>query len=451
MQRALSFDQTPSLTVPLRFLMTAPAFALLAALLLLWQGEAALASRWAPGTLALTHLLTLGFLTMCMVGVLLQILPVVLGIGILHADRMSSAVHVLLTAGTAMLSTGFVSAFPILFQFALPPLLAAFGLLLIVGLRGVWRGAAKGALNKRPGGGMPVLNAIRFALLALVVTLALGTSAATVLGWNLDLPLILLTDLHATWGLLGWVFLLTAGVAYQVVPMFLSTKPFPPLFTRWLAGTLLVLLLVWSVASSVAGTVHGNLMQTLPALGIAVLVAAFSLYTLWQVARKKRAQTEAPVRFWLAALCSLAASALLWIVQRLWPASLAGFEPTLLLGVLFIAGFAVSVVNGMLYKIVPFLAWYHLQHGGVKAPNVRRFLPDSRATLQFKLHLGSLALLLAATLWPAWLARPAALVFGVSMLMLWINLWRTLALYRETASSASVATATTTPRHARMA
>jgi len=56
MQRALSFDSTPSFSAPLRFLMTAPAFGLAAALYLLWQGEAALASRWSPTTLALTHL-----------------------------------------------------------------------------------------------------------------------------------------------------------------------------------------------------------------------------------------------------------------------------------------------------------------------------------------------------------------------------------------------------------
>jgi hypothetical protein len=33
----------------------------------------------------------------------------------------------------------------------------------------------------------------------------------------------------------------------------------------------------------------------------------------------------------------------------------------LLLGILLIFGFAVAVINGMLYKIVPFLAWFHLQ------------------------------------------------------------------------------------------
>ena len=33
----------------------------------------------------------------------------------------------------------------------------------------------------------------------------------------------------------------------------------------------------------------------------------------------------------------------------------------MLLGVLMIVGFAMSVINGMLYKIVPFLVWFHLQ------------------------------------------------------------------------------------------
>jgi hypothetical protein len=59
MQRALSLDDTPALSVPLRFLLAAPWFGAAAGALLLWQGSAALATRWVPGTVALTHLMTL--------------------------------------------------------------------------------------------------------------------------------------------------------------------------------------------------------------------------------------------------------------------------------------------------------------------------------------------------------------------------------------------------------
>ena len=66
----LSLDQAPPFSVPLRFFVTAPLFAIAAALVLLWYGPAALDSRWTPAVLAITHLMTLGFVVMVMSGAL---------------------------------------------------------------------------------------------------------------------------------------------------------------------------------------------------------------------------------------------------------------------------------------------------------------------------------------------------------------------------------------------
>ena len=47
---------------------------------------------------------------------------------------------------------------------------------------------------------------------------------------------------------------------------------------------------------------------------------------------------------------------------------------------LLIAGFAFSAVSGMLYKIVPFLTWYHLQDlrnvSGRKPPTINQIIPE---------------------------------------------------------------------------
>lgn len=436
MQRALSFDHTPSLAVPLRFFFTAPVFALAAGLFLLWQGEAAFVSRWAPPTLALTHLLTLGFMAMCMIGSLLQILPVVAGVGITAPRLVGGGVHALLTAGTLLLCCGFVTGIALLLQLAVPLLGLAFALLLFVGVHQVWRGLLRGAIRRPPA--QPVLGAIRLALIALMVTVMLGIAAASAFGWRQSVPL-LLTDLHASWGLIGWIFLLTAGVAYQVVPMFQQTPSYPPLVTRWLAGLVLGLLALWSGARVIEAKVLGMV----PGLALAALAAAFALYTMWQIGRKKllgkpgqvRSPTEAPTLFWLLALSSLAASVLVWLLLQAWPSTarpLAGAcDSNLLVGVLFLAGFAVPVVNGMLYKIVPFLTWYHLQSNCIKAPNVRQFLPNAQAIWQFRVHVIALALLSAAALWPSVLARTAGAAFALSMLLLCVNLWRTLLFFRS--------------------
>src|SRR5690606_26068836 len=118
--------------------LTAPVFAIAAAVLLLWQGPAALVSRWSPATLALTHLMTLGFLALSMIGSLLQILPVVAGIEVPKPALAARAIHLLLTIGTLALSAAFLWQETLLFQVALASLAPGFGWLLIacwLGLR----------------------------------------------------------------------------------------------------------------------------------------------------------------------------------------------------------------------------------------------------------------------------------------------------------------------------
>ena len=97
--------------------------------------------------------------------------------------------------------------------------------------------------------------------------------------------------------------------------------------------------------------------------------------------------------------------------------------------VLIIVGFGVSAINGMLYKIVPFLVWLHLQGGGGRGrlTNMKEIIPDERARRQWWLHCAGLCLLLGAVWRPAWFAHAGALAFGLSCLLLWLNL---LAAYR---------------------
>ena len=99
----LSLDQAPPIGVPLRFFLTAPLFALAAALLLIWQGPDLLDSRWNPALLGATHLLTLGYMGLIMIGALLQILPVVAGTPMQHPALVASIVHTLGTVGIGLL------------------------------------------------------------------------------------------------------------------------------------------------------------------------------------------------------------------------------------------------------------------------------------------------------------------------------------------------------------
>src|SRR5690606_10918940 len=72
----LTLSQAPAPARPLRWLLSAPLWGVLAGAWLLWHGEATLLGRWSLQTVALVHLFTLGVLGNAMLGSLVQFLPV---------------------------------------------------------------------------------------------------------------------------------------------------------------------------------------------------------------------------------------------------------------------------------------------------------------------------------------------------------------------------------------
>ena len=126
-----------------------------------------------------------------------------------------------------------------------------------------------------------------------------------------------------------------------------------------------------------------------------------------------------------AAPCCLSlAFALSWIVFAVVPALGNDARAPVWLGVLALPGVFLSVITGMLYKIMPFLNWLHLQQGGgmgMALPNMKQMIPERALRGQMWLHFTALGLLLATVPLPA-LALPAGLAFAASCLWLEWNL-----------------------------
>lgn len=424
---ALSLDQAPPILVPLRFFLSAPLFGMLAALILLGAGPAAWGTRWSPAMLAATHLMTLGFMTMVMMGALMQMLPVLAGVPVPHARRVSGALHFLLSAGTLLLAGGLLYVRNDALRLSLPPLLLAFGVFL--GVMGLCLG------RTRVRG--PTVGGMRLAVAALAVAVILGMLLGAQRGWGLNILGRRFTDLHVAWGLLGWAGLLVVGVAYQVIPMFQMTPEFPRRLTRWLAPALFAALAVWSL--SVFFTLRLTLPPFIPPLLATLPVLGYTLFAvviLRLQQRRRRRLPDVTVLFWRIASLSIVTAAALWCAGPLWPAAYAGHR-ALLWGVLIIVGFGVSAINGMLYKIVPFLVWLHLQSGGGRGrlTNMKEIIPDERARRQWWLHCAGLCLLIAAAWYPSWFAHAGALAFGLSCLLLWLNLLSAYRMYRRLLTS----------------
>jgi len=169
-------------------------------------------------------------------------------------------------------------------------------------------------------------------------------------------------------------------------------------------------------------------------------LALFAVITLWlQNKRKKKSGSEVTLWFWQCAMLSLLAAIAVWVAALIFPALNQNQAYPLLLGVLVIHGFLISAVNGMLYKILPFLTWLHLSIKVTEyklsrrlIPNIKKLLPDNRPHIQFWMHLLMLLLMIAAIVQPDWFLLLAGILFAASNVLLWVNLMAVVKMYKET-------------------
>lgn len=425
----LSLEQTPPITVPLRFFLTAPLFALAAVLLALWLGPEAMSSRWQPGVLAFTHLFTLGYLSMVMFGAMLQMLPVLVGVQLRRPLIVARVIHGLLVVGTLLLVTAFLLNTVIWFVGAgLVLALAIGGFVVVVGLA-LWRA---GSVHE-------TVVAMRLALLALAITLILGLWLVLT---HLDSSLgsrMLLVDLHLGWGLLGWMGLLVVGVAYQVVPMFQITAEYHPQLRRWLPWVAVILLATWSLLFSQAVE-----LAWLLALGLAMVFVVFALVTLRLQRRRLRRLPDVTVDFWYLGLACLLAAAGLWLLQQFSPGLLSPHLFQFWWWLLVVVGVGVSLISGMLYKIVPFLVWLHLNNRMQQAgqwqgdlPTMRQLITGRQARRHLYLHAAAVISLLSGMQW-AWMFYPAFMLLFAAFAVQWWNLFSAMRLYRQVLHKAGI-------------
>jgi len=423
MQPTLSFEQAPPISVPYRFFLTAPLFGAVAGLILAWLGPAALESRWSPGALAMTHLIVVDFMLQAMCGSLLQFVAVVAGANIWRPRLVAAVVHPLITAGAVFLATAFLLEQQLLFLLAALTFATALGLFLTV---------MAIALLRTPARGMSIY-VLRLAVFGLLVTVVLGVILAGTLGMQESLQsvwsLLTLINVHVAWGLGGWALMLVIGVSYLVVPMFQLTPAYPVWLTRLVPAGLFLVLCLWSLQLLPTGAAQA--WQSGVVLAGMLLAGLFAVATLWLQSRRRRRQADVTFVFWRGAMLALLGLAASWLLFEALPQLGGHARAPLWLGVLALPGVFLSVIMGMLYKIMPFLNWLHLQRQGGTAlppPNMKQMIPERAMRAQMRLHFAALVLLLAAVLWPA-LALPAGLAFSASCLWLEWNLIGAARLY----------------------
>jgi hypothetical protein len=304
--------------------------------------ELAAGAFMAPRVAAVTHLFTLGWLTTTILGAAYQFIPVALGVGMawpilvwatlaLHVPGVSLMVAGLATGDTTLLLPGAG--------------LVTLGLLLFTA--NLFR-----TLGRAPRGGL-IRRALAVAGAFLIVAVLLGITLSGNLRWGyLGEHRLLALTLHLHVALLGWVLLVVVGVSQRLVPMFLLSHGAPEWPGLW-AYRLVTGGLVLALLLHHAGGAWLGLAALVCGAGVSLYLAQLVLFFL----HRRRRDLDPGMTLVAVGGVGLAGGLLLAPVALTRGAADPGGAEAYGAAVI-VAGFT-PFVAGHLYRIVPFLAWFH--------------------------------------------------------------------------------------------
>jgi hypothetical protein len=360
-------------------------YLLAGALGLLWVApELAAGAYLSPHVAGVTHLFTLGWLTMTVFGALCQLLPVALGTPV-RSTRLAHAGFWAFAPGVGLFAAGVATNNVLLHHAGI--LLVAGGILLVLANVG---GALPRARTRDV-----IWAAIALALGFLASTLVLGI----VLLHNLHTGFIggarvrvLATHLHVA--IVGWLLVMIVGVSHRLLPMFLLSHGAD---TSWTRRALALL------ASGVVVLGTGLTLQQPVATWAGALLLLGGLGCFFRQAygfyrARVRKKLDVGMRFVATALAFLAASAILGVAVLASGAS----HPRLATAYVItgLLGGIVLYVIGFFYKIVPLLAWtarFRGRMGKEPVPTVAQLYSARLGYVQLGLMGGGVAILSAGT------------------------------------------------------
>ncbi len=337
-------SRRPSTLLPLRYFVAAAVAYIGAAAGVAWLAPELSGHYYHPRILALTHVLTLGWITMTIMGASYQLVPVALERPV-WSERLARWQFVIFVIG----GLGMVSHFFI----------------------GEWSGLVWGAGVVGLACGLHVLNVVlsirdvsRWHFTARLVVTALAGLVLTVLfGFALGvdkvwkfMPPTLFPSLHAHvhLALLGWVAPMIIGVGARVYPMFLLARE-PD---GWPEGAQFFGIVV-GVPAVVTGLMLNVFVVTVAgALAVSAAIVGHLVWLVDMARARKRPELDWGLRFVLTAAAFLPPAVVMGLGFAL--DVVEGPRLGLAYAVLVIGGWVSLTIVGMTLKIVPFLVWYRV-------------------------------------------------------------------------------------------
>ncbi|QOY51539.1 hypothetical protein [Candidatus Sulfurimonas baltica] len=405
----LSADQAPPISVPFRFFLTAPLFGILAGILILFSDASTLSNRFSMESIAVTHALTIGFLGFVMLGALTQMLPVLAGVKVPKVGIISKISYPFLLLGTIFMIIGLMQEFSIFTLISAVLLGAGFLVLTISMLIGLSK------VTNVTSSVRAIITSLIFSIFVVLMGIYLLFSH----GINSFSSLhVVIANVHSVWGVFGFAGLLIIGVAFHVLPMFYVAPRFKNFCKTKVVGLVTIGLIMWLVLNLFVDS-HSIIAK----IWIAVFFWAFAT-TVWKKLNdRRRPIVDVTIWYWRSSAVFMTLGAFAWAFNDLYD------SVYIVVVSILIGSFILSIMMGMLYKIIPFLVWFHLNaRGYMSIPTITEMINKKLAKTQFAFFIISVFGFIVSFFMPTLLPLFAT-TFIISMLMLEYNIISPVLIY----------------------
>lgn len=398
-RQGLSLDQAPPISVPFRFFITAPLFGILLGLCFFFFPIDLIINRYSSIAIGGIHLFTLGILSMIIFGAMQQMMPVLAGAVITRPVLFANVVHTTLTLGTLFFSASFIFEIKFLLHIGLILLTIAFVVFFGVVAYLIFKVRFLTS----------TVNAMKLFAFAGIVTSFLGIylTYSHIVG-DIGSLHYNFVYLHILFGFFGFATILIMGVSFQVIPMFYVALDFPKFVQNKIPLLIVVLLITFGIF------LFFNLDTYVLKFLLTLLLAIFCFHGLNSLNKRRRPVFDVTLWYWKLSLSFLFLSMLNWF-----------FVPQdsyFLIAIMFGLGFLYSLLQGMIYKIIPFLAWFHLNSKGhMIIPTVREMIHEDMIKLHFFIYIASLLFFLISPFLSNFFIFIAAMLFIISNILFLMN------------------------------
>ena len=407
----LSADQAPKISAPLRFFLTAPLFGVIAGLLIFFSDALSLSSRYSIDSIVVTHAITIGFLGFVMLGALTQMLPVLAGVSVPKVESVSKISHTSLVLGTLSMIFGLLYSIKLLI-FSASLLLGVGFMVMIIAMLIALKKVVNVTASVRA-----IITSLVFAFVIVLMGMHLLASYGT---GKFSALHMLFANVHSVWAIFGFTGILIIGVSFHILPMFYVAPRFKQFCKKKVVWLITIGLFLWLTL---------NIFEFYPVLA-KVWVANFFwafVTTVWiKLNKRRRPISDVTVYYWRTAAIFMTIGTFSWAINDFY-----NDEYVAMVSILIGGGFLLSIMIGMLYKIVPFLVWFHLNSMGyMSIPTMNEMINKKLSKVQFYLFVISLIGFMFSYYLPDILPL-FAISFIVSMLILEYNIIQPVLIYRK--------------------